>query len=109
MRQLTIKLLALSALVTSSALGATSWNLSNDYSGTSNPIGAWSYGRKWTVQAAAMDLFTVKWGSCGWYLGNAGGGVAMWATSITPTVIPVADGHVLRPGNTVLSASFLQT
>jgi len=58
-----------------------------DYSISNNPSGTWSYGRKWSVTATAMDLFTVPWVGGGWYLGNVGDGgpsvqgtrVEMWA------------------------------
>jgi len=73
------------ALATS-GICADTWDISTGYSAASNPNGVWSYGRKWTVQATAMDLFTVQWGGSGWYLGNAGnggpsiqGGPSMWA------------------------------
>src|ERR1039458_9722950 len=55
------------ALATS-AMCAASWDISAGYSATSNPNGPWSYGRKWTVQAAAMDVFTVP----SWWFGNYG-------------------------------------
>ncbi|MBK8475316.1 MAG: immunoglobulin domain-containing protein [Opitutaceae bacterium] len=62
------------------------WSITTDYSASQNPIGAWSYGRKWSVDAPAFDLFTVRWGDTGWYLGNYGnggpsiqGGPVLWA------------------------------
>jgi hypothetical protein len=72
--------------ISSLSMAAESWDASADYSAMNNPSGAWSYGRKWTVEASAMDLFTVRWGDSGWYLGNVGhggpsiqGGANMWA------------------------------
>lgn len=70
-----------------SGMSQGSWNIATDYSGSSNPSGAWSYGRKWSATANAMDLFTVQWDSGGWYLGNVGdgspsvspGGPQLWA------------------------------
>ena len=50
------------------------WDSSADYSATENPSGAWSYGRKFAGSGSAMDLFTVQWGTSGWYLGNFGNG-----------------------------------
>src|ERR1043166_1164844 len=53
---------------------ADSWDISTDYSSTSNPSGPWSYGRKSAVTSNELDLFTVRWSTSGWYLGNAGNG-----------------------------------
>lgn len=65
---------------------ATVWNLTADYSTTTNPNGPWSYDRKWSANATAADPMTVQWGSAGWYLGNFGHGgpsiqgyVLLWA------------------------------
>ena len=49
-------------------VSAETWDIASGYSGTRNPNGAWSYGRKWSVDASSMDLFGVKWGKDGWYL-----------------------------------------
>lgn len=68
--QTTVAFLALAT----SGMCAGSWDISTNYSTTSNPSGAWSYGRKWTVQTTTMDLFTVRWGSSGWNFGNTGNG-----------------------------------
>jgi hypothetical protein len=50
-----------------------SWSFEDDYSMTNNPIGSWSYGRTWTINATDFDLMTVRWDS-GWYMGNYGNG-----------------------------------
>lgn len=69
---------------------AAAWDIAADYSLTSNPAGPWSYGRAWTVGAPAIDLFTVRWGDSGWYMGNVGhggpsmqAGVLLWAKNNT--------------------------
>ena len=61
-------------LVTGTAGLGAPWDITADYSATSNPTGAWSFGRKLSVSASAMDVFTVRWGDSGWYLGNVGNG-----------------------------------
>ncbi len=50
------------------------WDATLDYSSTNNPAGQWSYGRKWEATSTGFDLFTVQWGSTGWYFGNVGHG-----------------------------------
>jgi hypothetical protein len=50
------------------------WNATTDYSIINNPAGQWSYGRKWEAISTGFDLFTVRWGSTGWYFGNVGHG-----------------------------------
>lgn len=66
------------------------WDVAADYSTTSNPSGAWRYGRASTVGSAAIDLLTVRWGTSGWYMGNVGhggpsvqAGVLLWAKNNT--------------------------
>lgn len=75
----------LCAVVPIKANAAQSWDFGSSYSTTSNPNGAWSWGRKWAVEGGSFDLFTVRWDS-GWYLGNWGHGgpsiadhCAIWA------------------------------
>jgi hypothetical protein len=65
---------------------SATWDVSREYSRTSNPNGVWAYGRKLAVEGDAFDLMTVPWGSSGWYLGNIGhggpsiqGGPQLWA------------------------------
>ena len=72
---------------------ASNWDISTDYSATANPAGAWSYGRKWTVDATAMDLFTYQWSDTGWNLGNAGNGGP--ATQAGPILWPKYNGNGL--------------
>lgn len=60
--------------VASAAISDT-WNIREDLSQTSNPNGAWSFGRKWNLGSDDMDLFTSRWynssaGGTGWYLGG---------------------------------------
>ncbi|MFI5366276.1 MAG: hypothetical protein ACHQ4J_11690, partial [Candidatus Binatia bacterium] len=50
------------------------WDAGADYSASSNPNGAWSYGRKFSVEGGSFDLMTVQWGASGWYLGNVNPG-----------------------------------
>ncbi len=69
-----------------SGMCSDSWDLSAGYSATNNPNGAWSWGRKWSVEATGMDLFNLKWGTSGWSRSDDGGvgpamqgGPIMWA------------------------------
>ena len=79
--QTTVVLLVLAT----SAMCQNSWDLNANYSATSNPNGAWSYGGKSSMTATAIDVFPDRWGSCGWYYGNQAGspsiecGPQMWA------------------------------
>jgi hypothetical protein len=46
-----------------------SWDVSAEYSWTSNPNGVWSYGRKWDMEGSGFDLMSIRWGSTGWLVG----------------------------------------
>jgi len=74
------------------AAPADTWDITGGYSGTRNPNGSWSAGRKWSPDGASFDLFTHQWGPHnGWYMGNVGHGgpsmqappVIMWAKNNT--------------------------
>lgn len=54
------------ALFVGDSSAATSWNIASDWSGVNNPNGAWSYGRKWDMEAGTFDLMTVRWTTDGW-------------------------------------------
>lgn len=89
------------------------WNSVADYSGAINPNGPWSYGRLDSVTASAMDLFTVRWGSCGWYLGNAATGspsiecgAGMWAQN-NANGFPCCRWTCPASGNYEISGSFI--
>lgn len=84
---LTLALAVIVSLAMAASYGyAECWDMSEDYSITNNPSGEWSYGRKWTVDGVAFDLFTETWGDSGWWFGNWGHGgpsiqgyPALWA------------------------------
>ena len=62
---------------------AQQWNMSEDYSLTNNPTGAWSYGRKWSPESTSFDLLTQLWSPGWWWMGNFGNGapaVMIWST-----------------------------
>jgi hypothetical protein len=71
---------------------ASVWNTEADWSTDQNPIGAWSYGRKWSAEGNGFDLMPSRWqnvsaGGTGWYLGGT-----QWAPS-------VMDTSYVWPGN----------
>lgn len=69
-----LSLAGLICLASSAAALGAGWDLVGQYSIASNPTGAWSYGRKWSATAPGLDVFGVRWGSYGWYMGNVGHG-----------------------------------
>ncbi len=69
------------------ASAAMSWNIVDDYSTTSNPIGPWSYGRTFTTTVETFNLLPSRWhnvsaGGTGWYLG----GSQWWPSICDPAV-----------------------
>jgi hypothetical protein len=83
MKNILLTVLIVLALATFIDVNAQQWNMSEDYSMTNNPTGAWSYGRKWSPQATSFDLFDKLWSPGWWWLGNWGHGapaVMRWAT-----------------------------
>jgi hypothetical protein len=82
----TIHASALFLALATSGICADSWDIAAGYSTTSNPNGPWSYGRKWTVQGTAMDVFTYCCDPAGfWWFGNWGHGGPALHTSWTET------------------------
>ena len=65
-----------------SEVHATTWDLTTDYSNASNPNGAWTCGRKWSIENGVFDVASWRWGDSGtvpsggygWYMNNWGHG-----------------------------------
>ena len=84
-RLITLNLVVLCSAAVSSV--CQTYQIDSDWSGTSNPNGVWSYGRKWAALDLGMDLFNQHTGSEGWFLGGTGG---------TPSI---PDKAILWPWN----------
>jgi PKD repeat protein len=89
------------------------WNSTLDYSSSNNPNGTWSYGRKWIPQSSSFDIFTVQWGSSGWYFGNVGhggpsiqSGPLLWSKNNT-NGLPVVRWTCPFTGNFNLSSFYI--
>ncbi len=89
------------------------WDMATEYSSSKNPNGVWSYGRKWSAESKTIDLFRVRWGSSGWYMGNAGhggpslqAGIGLWAKN-NSNGLPVVRWTCPESGHYRMNASFI--
>ena len=77
--------LAVVVALTTEVLAGPSWNMGADWSMSSNPNGAWSYGRKWDMEGGSFESMSLHWSygwmSTYWYPSMQAGadGINLWA------------------------------